>query len=210
MAWSASRSFYLDLACCCNTLGECEDRWKYWIKGIVSQIATSRMFFQDIMRSKCSENVEHLPLTVPVIIEGLWHYAFTKETDKAAELLEKYLQAQVRTDCPILKLAAIMVLHDIYDDTNKERNVALGYHISSSSELIDTRIANYERFYQEVIVPFLHEIGKNKMARELTNMRMVDSHPQKTAKLIEEETFECRLLHQHHRENFHEFFCLTL
>ena len=209
MAWSASRSFYLDLACCCNALGECEHRWKYWIKGIVSQIATSRMFFQHIMRSKCSDNVEHLPPTVPVIIEGLWHYAFTKETDKAAELLEKYLQAQVRTDCPILKLAAIMVLHDIYHDTeNEECDVALGNHINNSSELIDTSIANYERFYREIIVPFLHEIGKNKIATELANM--LSSPPPKTVKLIEKETFACELLHQHHRENFHEFFCLTL
>ena len=206
MAWSASRSFYLDLTCCCRALGECEHRWRYWIKGIVSQTATTRMFFQDVMKSKCSDKVKGLPPTVPVIIEGLWHYEFTKEKDKAAEILEKYLQEHVHTDCPILKLAAIMVLHNIYHDTeNEEYDVALGNHINNSSELIDTSIANYKRFYQEVIIPFLHEIGKNKIATELASM--LNSPPSKTVK---EKTFECRLLYQHHWENFHEFFCLTL
>ena len=66
-----------------------------------------------------------------------------------------------------------------------------------------------ESFYREIIVPFLHEIqvGKSKIATELTNI--LSSPPPKTVKLIEKETFECELLHQHHRENFHEFFCLT-
>ncbi len=206
MAWSASRSFYLDLTCCCRAMGECEHRWRYWIKGIVSQTATARMFFQDVMKSKCSDKVKGLPPRVPVIIEGLWHYEFTKEKDKAAELLEEYLQEHVHTDCPILKLAAIMVLHDIYHDTeNEECDVALGNHINNSSELIDTSIANYKRFYREVIIPFLHEIGKNKIATELASM--LNSPPSKTVK---EKTFECRLLYQHHWENFHEFFCLTL
>ena len=206
MAWSASRSFYLDLTCCCRALGECEHRWRYWIKGIVSQTATARMFFQDVMKSKCSDNIEHLPPKVPVIIEGLWHYAFTKEKDKAAEILEEYLQQH---DCPILKLAAIMVLHDIYHDTeNEECDVALGNHINNSSDLIDTSIAYYKRFYREVIIPFLHEIGKNKIATELASM--LSSPPPKTAKLVTEKTFECELIHKNHLENFHKFFCLTL
>ncbi len=208
LAWSASRSFYLDLECCCRVFEGCEHRWKYWIKGIVSQVATTQMYFQQNIKNRCDNNVKHLPPKAPTIIEGLWHYSFTKQRDNAITLLKKYLKEKTNFHCPLLKIAAVMVLHEFYHDTEEEYlDSSLGEYINNNMELIDTNIENYKTFYHDIIIPFLYEIGQSKVAQKLYEQLNL---PFNETNQHTQESFECTLLHQHHRKNFREFFCLTL
>ena len=206
LAWSARRSFYLDLSCCCQASGECEHRWMYWIRGVISQIATAKMYFEDDVQERCSKNVKNLPERVPIFLEGVWHYSFTKEKDCAAELLEQYVKTQ--SNCPILKLAAVMILHDIYHNTDEAKDTALLNHVKDSDGLVDSFITNYEHLYHNIIIPFLYEIGKNSVAMDI--MKILNSPEVLLKKKVSSMTFECRLLYEHQHMAFREFFCLTL
>ena len=202
LAWSARRSFYLDAFCCCRVWGKCERLWRFWIRGIVSQIAITRLYFKGELKTKCNDNTNN-PVDTPAFVEGIWHYSFTKQYEKAIKFLKLYLQ--IHNDCPVLRVAAIMVLHDIYREQGDDDN-SVEQYLTDSNTLIDKKLNGYETFYKQVVIPFLYEFGDRQLAQDVGRSLNPYQVENKGTYL----TFECDSIYQLHRRVFKDFVCLTL
>ena len=204
LAWSARRSFYLDAFCCCREWGKCERLWRFWIRGIVSQIAITRLYFKGELKTKCNDNTNNLVDTL-AFVEGIWHYSFTKQYGKAIKFLKLYLQ--IHNDCPVLRVAAIMVLHDIYREQGDDDN-SVEQYLTDSNTLIDKKLNGYETFYKQVVIPFLYELGDIQLAQDVGRDRSLN--PYQVENKGTNLTFECDSIYQLHRRVFKDFVCLTL
>lgn len=206
LAWSARRSFYLDAFCCCRAWGECGGQWRYWMRGIVSHTAITRIFFTDDLSSKCEIDTKN-PVDTPAFIEGMWHYSFTKQHERAVDVLKNYLK--LPNICPVLKVAAIMVIYSIYSergDDDKGVEMVQRY-LTDSNDLIDRNLHDYVTLYQQVVIPFLHEAGKRVLAQEVEQSL---SYPVQDNRATTDLSYECNLIYVLHKVEFKRFICLTL
>lgn len=143
LAWAAKRSFYIDFFCCCINYKEgCENLWKFWLQGIVSQIAIANMHFSK--NNKC--NTVSLPKKAPNSILGLWHFSFTQDYVEAKKYLLLALQENktMSCGCPIRDIAIIMALHQIHTSQREEylTTEIIHKHLTSGS-LIDYHLPNH-------------------------------------------------------------------
>ena len=202
LAWAARKSFYIDLFCCClNSSEGCGNIWKYWLQGVVSQIATVYIHFNQ----KC--RIESLPTKPPRVILGLWHFSFTKNFKTAKKHLESALQKK-GSGCPIRDIAIIMALHMIHTSREEEHLTAkfIRQQYLGDRKWIDYRLPHYKTIYEQVVIPFLYELGKGTIAKQIEEeLKQPPPKPDTTPV-----SYECELFYWHHNTSYTNFLCLTL
>ena len=204
LAWAARKTFYIDLFCCCLHNNEgCERVWRFWLQGIVSQIATVNIHFNRYQQCK----IHSLPKKSPEVILGLWHYSFTKNFTAAKKHLKFALKSK-SCECPIRDIAIIMALHMIH--TSKEQGHLTASYIGKHLEgrkLIDHRLPNYKTIYDQVVIPFLHEFGRGTTIAKRLAEELKQPPPKPDTTPV---SYECELFYWHHNTSYTNFLCLTL